>query len=785
MLENSTNRTILLRAAALFLAAMALFLLVPSPHFDRPCSTVVLDRHGDLLSASIAQDEQWRFPEIASVPDKYQKAALTFEDHRFFYHPGIDPLALVRAARDNLRHGRVVSGASTITMQVVRLSRPDQPRTVTEKIIEMLLALRLELAASKKDILKLYASHAPYGGNVVGLEAAAWRYFASAPHDLSWAETSMLAVLPNSPSLIHPGRNRRLLLAKRNGLLLSLYQKGIIDSLTCSLAIQEPLPEKPRPLPMSAPHLLQRCQSLPGQAQNRFHTTVDAALQRRVRDIIGRHHQRLVGNDIHNAAALVLDSKSAEVLAYIGNVDDPVDSLKGHFVDVVTAPRSTGSILKPFLYAAMLETGELLPTALVPDTPIQIGGFAPQNFTRTYEGAVPACKALAYSLNVPAVRMLADYGVHRFYGLLQQLGMTTLSRPAHEYGLSLILGGAEGSLWDLTALYAGLAQSLLPEAPETLQKAFRKPFYLQTEKNSPAKRPDPPLSAASCWLTVQAMLEVTRPEEDRAWREFYSSQKIAWKTGTSFGFRDGWAIGVTPQYTAGVWVGNADGEGRPGLTGLSTAAPILFDIFNALECSAWFEPPEEQLYEIPVCSKSGFRAGPYCATTRVIKAPQAGLSFATCPYCHLVFCDSTHTWRVHSDCELIAGMMPVPWFTLPPAMEWFYRKKHPDYQLLPPFRQDCYAALAMQPGSMSLIRHLSNRSVYVPIELDGSTGQIVFHAAHRDPDISIYWHLDETYIARTHGIHQLAISPSSGEHLLTLVDEHGEHLQHTFTVLEK
>ncbi|MBN1466706.1 penicillin-binding protein 1C, partial [candidate division KSB1 bacterium] len=646
MLEKIVDRK-LLPALALSLATVVIFFLIPPPHFDRPCSTLVLDRHGQLLSASIAEDQQWRFPEITSVPEKYQKAALTFEDRRFFYHPGVDLLALARAARDNLARGRVVSGASTITMQVVRLSRPNKPRTVTEKVVEMILALRLEMTKNKKDILKLYASHAPYGGNVVGLEAAAWRYFGARPQDLSWAETAMLAVLPNSPSLIHPGRNRQKLLAKRDALLRSLLQRGILDSLSCSLAVQEPLPDKPRPLPMSAPHLLQRCRAQSGHDQNRFHTTLDGALQRRVSDIIERRHGRLLANQIHNAAALVLDIETLKVLAYVGNVGGGVDSTNSHYVDIITSPRSTGSILKPFLYAAMLEAGELLPTAIVPDIPMQIGGFAPQNFTRTYEGAVPACQALAHSLNVPAVRMLRDYGVHRFYGLLQQLGMTTLHRPAHEYGLSLILGGAEGTLWDLTAMYAGLVRSLLFESTETKQKPFCTPVYLDSESFE-AQSVHSPLSAASCWLTLQAMLEVSRPEEDQAWREFHSSQKIAWKTGTSFGYRDGWAIGLTPKFAVGVWVGNADGEGRPGLTGLSVAAPILFDIFNTVEWSAWFAPPAGQLYEISVCAKSGFRAGPYCATTAALGVPQAGASFSTCPYCHLVCCDSTQTWRVHS-----------------------------------------------------------------------------------------------------------------------------------------
>lgn len=774
----------ILRIAALPILCATLFLLLPTPKFDDPVSTLLLDRNDDLLGATIASDEQWRFPEIEQVPEKYKIAAIMFEDKRFFYHPGIDLLALGRAIRDNLKNNEIVSGASTISMQVIRLSRKEKQRTFGEKFIEMILALRLELTMSKEDILKLYASYAPYGGNVVGLEAAAWRYFGRDPHQLSWAESATLAVLPNSPALIHPGRQRDHLKQKRDRLLNRLYEKDVIDSLTLQLALTEPLPNKPKPLPMLAPHLLQRLRLESPKNENRFTSTLDMSIQKRVRDIVERHSRYLSLNDIHNAAALVIEIDSSKVRAYIGNTSSDDKSSNGEYVDIITSPRSTGSILKPLLYAGMLETGELLPTALVADIPTQMGGFAPENYTRTYEGAIPAYMALARSLNVPAVRLLDDYGVHRFHGLLETLGMSTLFRPAQDYGLSLILGGAEGTLWELTSIYAGLARSVLHYSHPDIEESFHAPVYVanQTNKQSAVKSP---LSPASCWLTLEAMLNVTRPAEEQVWREFQSSQKIAWKTGTSFGFRDGWAIGLTPTYAVGVWVGNADGEGRPGLTGLSAAAPILFDIFNSLDSAPWFEKPDLDLYDITVCAKSGYRAGPFCEKTHDIGVPQAGLSFSVCPYCQLVHCDSTKTWRVHSDCESVANMQAVSWFTLPPAMAWFYRKKHSDFKALPPFRDDCYASIHLASNSMNLVRHRLDRNVYVPIELDGSSGRIVFEATHRDPNISIYWHLDDHYITRTSGIHHLSLSPEPGEHLLTLVDEQGDMIQRSFTVLEK
>ena len=762
-----TYRLRLLIAAG---AAVLLFLLCPTPRFDRPFSTVITDRRGELMSAGVAADGQWRFPPLDEVPPKFAQALLAFEDRRFYRHPGVDPLAIARALRDNLRKRAVVSGASTITMQTVRLSRLGRPRTLFEKLIEAMLALRLEAAKSKTEILALYAAHAPFGGNIVGLEAASWRYFGRSPQQLSWAESAMLAVLPNSPSLVHPGRNRSALQAKRDRLLDRLQQTGKIDSLTCALAKGEPLPDKPHPLPMTAPHLLPKF-----QGSGRIRTTIDIHLQKQSLAAAQRHLERTAANGVFNLAAVIMCVDSGTVLAYLGNVTLN-DAEHSPEVDIVMAPRSTGSLLKPLLFAGMVEAGELLPTMLVPDIPTQMAGFAPQNSSRTYEGAVPADHALARSLNVPAVRMLHRFGVNRFYDLLKSLGMTTLFRPPQDYGLALILGGAEGSLWDITAIYAGLARCADGGSTEN---PFLTPRLTVGER--PRRRGDSPLSPAVCRVTLAAMREVTRPGEEQNWQMFTSSQEVAWKTGTSYGFRDAWAIGVTPEYAVGVWAGNADGEGRPGLTGIGTAAPLLFDLFKLLNAHRRFSQTTEGLTVLTVCAKSGYLAGVNCAETREVMVPPAGDKSGLCPFCRIVHCDSAGR-RVNSECESVTAMSGVPWFVLPPTMEWFYRQKHPDYRPLPPIRDDCRGD---QSASMSLIRHQQPSAFYVPIELGGERGRIVFEAAHRNASAKIYWHLDEQYLTATEGFHQIAVAPPPGEHRLTLVDDRGERLVSRFTVLQK
>ncbi len=812
MMNKIKYRKNLRLPAILFLSLPVLCLIfswngLPEPLFDAPLSTVILDRDGRLLGASIAQDEQWRFPGNAEVPGKFARAITCYEDRRFFHHPGVDPFAVLRAMWLNIRMGRIVSGASTITMQVIRLSRQGRPRTFQEKLTEMMMAFRLEAAMGKKEILGLYASYAPFGGNVVGIQSAAWRYFGRGPDKLSWAETAMLAVLPNNPALIHPGKNRKELRRKRNRLLDRMRQHGIIDALSCDLAKQEPLPPKPHPIPMLAPHLLSRImyggsRSLPSlthpaasEARSRIRTTLIKNIQVRADEIIRRHHRGLSGNGIHNAAALILDVESGNVIAYVGNVSDFIRPEHGNHVDIITAPRSTGSILKPMLYAGMMNAGELLPTQLVPDIPTRMGGFAPENYSRTFQGAVPAHKALARSLNVPAVRLLHSYGVDRFYALLKTLGMTTLHRPAQDYGLSLILGGAEGNLWDITGIYAGMArcvndasQGIVPN-----RSAFFPPRYLirpqadsRTGENAISSYADDPLGAGACWLSLQAMLEVTRPDEESAWRDFSSSRKIAWKTGTSYGLRDAWAVGITPRYAAGVWVGNADGEGRPGLTGISAAAPVLFELFGLLDVRGWFDCPEADLSEVAVCAKSGYRVGPHCAKRKMARVTPAGLRSEGCPYCRIIHCDSDLTRRVHSECERVAEIRAEKWFVLPPGMEWFYKRKHSDYRPLPPYREDCLESIpGFDTASLTLICPGKSGLIYVPMELDGNRGRTVFEAAHRNPRTTVFWHLDNRYLGKTRDIHQMEIAPEPGRHTLTLVDENGDRLERRFTVLAK
>ena len=461
----------------LFSLLSAYYFCLPRNMFpDTPYATVVADRNGELLGARIADDGQWRFPPSETVSEKFKQCLLQFEDRYFYFHWGVNPLSVGRALIQNIRNKEVVSGGSTITMQTIRLMRK-KPRTVKEKIIEAVLATRLEFRYSKEKILALYASHAPFGGNVVGLEAAAWRYFGHSSQNLSWAEAATLAVLPNAPSMIHLSKNRQALETKRNRLLKRLLDRNLIDRSAYELALTEPLPSEPLPLPQIAPHLVSLLYRT--DKGHYIQTTLEKGFQQQVESLLSRWNAEFMRSDIRNIAALVIDVMNNEITAYCGNVNFN-EKKSGNQVDIIHAPRSTGSILKPLLYCAMLQEGELLPNTLLPDIPLNINGFAPQNFDLQFNGAVPASEALARSLNVPAVQMLRKYSVPKFYDLLKKAGLTTLTRPASDYGLSLILGGAEGTLWEIASVYSSMAY--------TLQTGDYRPGYPSIKRSDGTKK---------------------------------------------------------------------------------------------------------------------------------------------------------------------------------------------------------------------------------------------------------------------------------------------------------
>jgi penicillin-binding protein 1C len=749
------------------LVLIAYIFCLPGQLFDTPYSTVVTDRKGELLGARIAGDEQWRFPPCDTVPDKFGACLVEFEDRYFYFHPGINPLAIGRALIQNGKNRRIVSGGSTLSMQLIRLSRKKN-RTIGEKCLEAVLATRLEFRYSKKKILALYASHAPFGGNVVGLDAAAWRYFGRPATRLSWAESATLAVLPNAPAMLHFAKNRELLKQKRNRLLKKLFDKGILDETTYELALEEPLPGESLALPQTAPHLVDYFYL--NRSGKQTVSTIDKNIQLRTEAILERRHREFLRSDIRNLAAIVIDVRKNQVIAYCGNVLSGTDN-SGNQVDIIQSERSTGSILKPFLYCAALQEGDILPRTLLPDIPLNINGFSPQNFNRQYEGAVPASEAVSRSLNIPLVYLLRKYGVAKFYDFLKQNHIARLPKPSEHYGLSLILGGAEAKLGDIANAYANMARTLLGQETSYYTLSFN-----NAGENSSGQAKQLPVSygfqPGAVRQVFDAITEVNRPEQID-WKSLPSMQKIAWKTGTSYGFRDAWAVGVTPQYVVGVWVGNASGEGKPDLTGAKTAGPVMFDIFDLLPSSDWFDPPAGAFIEAEVCRLSGYLKGRYCEEIDTIPICPNGLHTDPCPWHIPVHLSADERFRVYENCEETATIVRQNWFVLPPAWAWYYKQYHPEYKSLPPFRPGC-GEDSFNP--MQFIYPQGNVVVHLAKQLDGSSGEITLELAHSHPNATVFWHIDNEYITSTNDFHQLTIRLQEGDHFITVVDDEGHTL---------
>lgn len=705
-------------------------LCLPKQLFNNtPYSTVVTAESGELLGARVADDGQWRFPPSDSIPDKFAKAVIEYEDRTFYTHYGVSMRGICRAFWQNISNRRVVSGGSTITMQTIRLHRQGK-RNILEKLIEIFMATRLELRYSKYEILRLYAAHAPFGGNVVGIDAAVWRYLGNNGNEMSWAEAATLAVLQNAPSSIHLAKNREKLLAKRNRLLKRLYDKGDLTEDEYELSVEEPLIGKPYNMPQIAPHYVAHFNKISHGRYTR--TAIDFSLQKRLEAVCAHWRNDLSLSGINDLSAMIMEVATNQIVAYCGNADMKSDR-SGKWVDIANAPRSSGSILKPLLYCASIQEGVILENTILPDIPTDFGGFVPKNFDGSYSGVVDAKSALALSLNIPNVWLLKEFGVSRFASLLQKCGLSTISKSPDKYGLSLILGGAEVSLKDVVNCYANLAK-------------FNKDFPLN--------------DSIAIYQMLDAMREVNRPDQ-LDWSRAGSVQNIAWKTGTSYGARDGWAIGITPEYVVGVWTGNADGSGVADLTGARTAGPVMFDIFNLLPSCGWFKEPQGKKEQI--CIHSGHRACKYCKATRIERIAQNGSKSKECPYCTEIPISIDGLRRVADASE---PTVIKSFFQLPPVHKYYYIQSHADYIEPPVNKYD-------SESSMRFIYPANGAVVSLPRRADNSQSQLICKAAHSSSSAELFWHIDNNFIGSTRDIHQVQITPSIGVHKLTIFDNYG------------
>ncbi len=756
-----------------FVAGYALFFLltsillrltpIPSPLFQTDYSSVVTDRSGSILRVFLNREEQWLFPPAeVDPPEKLRIAVLYFEDRHFFAHSGVHLPSIVRALSQNVTAGRRVSGGSTITMQLARIADP-KPRTLRAKVLEMFQAWRIEATHDKSAILRLYVDHAPYGGNIRGVRAASLFYFGKGTESLSWAEAATLAVLPNAPSLVSPVADGGALKAKRNRLLKALAAAGYMNSETLEGALAEDVPRGRIQPPFEAPHFTRFV-----TARNAGHvspnmTTLDLDIQHTVERLTRFHGKLLQRQGVANLAVLVVDTPSGEVRAYLGS-SDFFDREDAGQVDGLQSPRSTGSILKPFLYALAIDDGMLLPESLVEDVPVTFGGFAPRNIDLRHRGLVPMGDALTASLNVPAAVTLSQVGLERFYSLLRQCGLTTLFRRPEDYGLPLVFGGAEATPWDIARLYRGLATGDFSDL------TYRVPAKGGRDVSADGSvAPSAPLSDGSRSLILETLRDVGRPGADALWGRFSDGFPVAWKTGTSYGQRDAWAIGVTPEWTTVVWAGDFEGSPNPDLRSTTAAAPLLFDVMNTLAISrkpTWFEADHDSLKLIEVCAATGFRATPDCPDTAFVRAPRGARPLRTCPYHRTVFVDTVTGHRVDSRCWVPGRYEARHQPAVPPeAMPYM-----PGAAALPTWAPECGGQTS---GDVAIAYPSNQARLFLPRDIHGRRQAITVRASHRSRAARLFWYLDEALIGETERSHQLVLPLTAGEHRLTVLDGDG------------
>ncbi|UJX39907.1 penicillin-binding protein 1C [Desulfovibrio sp. JY] len=761
---RSRRRTFVLAlTAGLVLAAgLAFFWATASPPFplaalSPPGATVVAARNGTPLRLFLAPDDAWRFPvRLSAVSPILPRLVITAEDKRFYAHPGVDPLALFRAAAANLRAGRVVSGGSTLTMQLARLADP-KPRTLASKIKEALAALALERRLSKEAILERYLNMAPYGGNIVGVGAASMFYCGKTPDRLSLAEAALLTVLPRAPLALDPTKHPEKAKAARDRLLAAMARRGVITEAAAAQARRVPVPQRLYRPPFFAPQFCDMAREAAG-AVPRVDTTLDPETQKAATDILRGRKAWLAGQGIGAVAAVVLDPASHDVLAMVGSTDFFGDTRFGQ-INGATIRRSPGSALKPFLYAYAMDQGLVFPQSQLLDIPTAFGNYSPKNYDGHYRGRVTTEQALVASLNVPAVRLLNSIGTSPFLELLRRGGLTTLDQPAAHYGLSLILGGGEVTLLDLANLYADLASG----------GEHRPPRLLRDAPPVPAIRL---FSPEACALVTEMLTKLERPDLPTSWERALAVPAVAWKTGTSYGHRDAWAVGYSAGRVIGVWVGNMDGTPVSGISGAVYAGPILFELFRALEPhgSRLAAPPGLNIREIEVCAESRQLPGPDCPRRVTAKIIPGVTKLGPCPVHRRLLVDAASGLALSGDCLATHAAKSVMVATYPAELVSWWRGVGIPFVPPPGPEPGCGAPhgegpriVSPSPGTPYVFRR----------DAPAAFQRIALAADAPAGSRRLSWYVDGELAAQGAPGATLFWQPSLGSHRLVAVDDQG------------
>ncbi|HEU0032538.1 MAG TPA: penicillin-binding protein 1C [Kofleriaceae bacterium] len=756
---------------ALMLLLLVAALAIPLPARDSGWSTVIEYRDGRPAYVFLAPDDKWRLHVgLDRVDPKLVEALVALEDKRFWSHDGVDPVAIGRAAWTNVTRGRRVSGGSTLSMQLARLLEP-RPRTVPNKLIDMFRAVQLDLRLSKHEILAEYLSRTPYGGNVEGIEAAAWAYFGHSARHLSPVEIATLLAVPQGPSRFAPSAaNTARLRARRDVILDKLIEAGVFAGADAESALVDAKDSAPpdhlRRLPREAHHA---AFALRRRFPDReiIHSTLDAGAQAVAEHEITLRAPELHAKGIHGGAIVVVDHATREVVALVGSLDF-ADAKHGGQIPMFERPRSPGSTLKPFLYALAIDRGLALPGYLVPDVPTQYGTYRPKNFDNTWNGLVTLEDALSRSLNLPFIDLLSKYRVEPFIAELERAGVSLERAAPGYYGLSLIVGGIELTPLELASLYATLAED----------GNYRPLRLVDTDP----VLPDAPIFAAgSAYLTRETLAKRDRPDFPRR-RDFDGlPAEIHWKTGTSFGFRDAWAVGSGPRYTAVVWTGNVDNEPSSELVGSEAAGPLLFDVLEALaDRTRHPEPaqPPDDLVQIEVCAYSGHIATDACPHKTKRLARVHAVPTTPCPYHHAYDVDTDSHEAVLPACRVPGRSYERKSFVvLPSSVTAWLAEHHRTLPESPPFAEGCIAEAAAAPV---MVTPSEGQVVTLIPGVPATRQAIPLAATTRAATVS--WFVDGMLIGTAPASQRVYWVPSVGKHDVVVADDTGRKARRVLDV---
>lgn len=746
-------------SAAIVVLVFFLLNLIFPLNVEVEYAPVVLSKDGTPLYTWITRDEQWRIKaSLDEITPELKKAIVFKEDKRFYHHPGIDILSLSRAIGSNIFHLKRTSGASTITMQVARML-DRKPRTYWRKCIEMFRALQLELYYSKEEILQLYLNLVPYGSNIQGVKAASILYFDKSPDQLSLAEITALSIIPNRPNSMVIGKDNPRIVAERNKWLERFGKENLFDKQIIADAKQEPLIAFRHETPRIAPQLAWRLRrSFPANAV--ISSTINADFQEKTESIAGNYVHTLQLQGVYNASVIIIDNKTHEVVTYIGSTDYN-DKMHNGQVDGVKAQRSPGSTLKPLLYGLAMDKGIVTPKKIIADVPINIGGYCPENYDLDFRGNVSIEDALRQSLNIPAVKTLQELGVTNMTAAMKNSGFTTINKKKYKLGLSMILGGCEVRLDELSNYYSALSNG----------GVYHNLIWMKKENNPDKKIADGKriLSTSSAFMLTQILTELSRLDLPNLASNAVGSPKIAWKTGTSYGRKDAWSIGYNPNYTIGVWLGNFNGQGTPGLSGATTATPLLFQLFNAIDKNSrheWLKAPAELSSRL-VCSKSGEIPMEEC-TDQVSDYFISGISSNDiCDHQKTVYLSTDQKFSYCTSCLPATGYKTKMYENVSPELAAFNDTRHISYIKIPPHNAACGRLF---DGKAPVITSLQNGMTYLMVD----KAQQLQLACNAGNDVrQVYWYVNDKYIGSSASGEKFLFTPNDPLLKISCTDDKG------------